>query len=107
MTDELNAWIKSGEYLPDLMRDFHDQKELFKTLHQTVNVKGHKYAGDVSWVVGHCYTVDIFLWWMAQHGYVLRRASKKRGYRDLETSLSTARQARSHQLLSALKGGAE
>ncbi len=29
----LEDWLNSGEYLPHIMRDFHDQKDLFKTIH--------------------------------------------------------------------------
>ncbi len=29
----LADWLKSGEYLPEFMRDFHDQKDVFKAMH--------------------------------------------------------------------------
>ena len=32
----LNAWMKSGEYLPAFMRDFHDQKDIFKAVYELV-----------------------------------------------------------------------
>jgi hypothetical protein len=102
MADNINEWLKSGAYLPDLMRDFHDQKDLFKALHEKVSVEKHPYAGEVSWVAGQCYTIDIFLWWMAQHGYLLRRATHKRDFRDIRTSITSARETRLDQARAAL-----
>ncbi|HBE9089627.1 TPA: hypothetical protein KNG84_001649, partial [Serratia fonticola] len=32
----LAKWLKSGEYLPAFMRDFHDQKDIFKAMHFTI-----------------------------------------------------------------------
>ena len=37
MTNELDTWLKSGEYLPPPLRDFHDQKEVFKTIHERIS----------------------------------------------------------------------
>ena len=71
MTD-LQTWLKSGKYLPTFMRDFHDQKDVFKSI--------HKLYGDVdipnppSWIDAHVYTVDRFLWYMASRGYTLQKA---------------------------------
>ncbi len=43
------------------MRDFHDQKDTFKALHDMVAVEKHDDCKDVSWVAGQCYVIDIFL----------------------------------------------
>lgn len=87
MTDSaVQEWRKSGKYLPRFLRDFHDQKDVFKAMHSMVNVEGHDYAKEISWVAGHCYVIDIFLWHMARHGYVLRRADKKLPFEDIETN---------------------
>lgn len=29
----MEKWLESGNYLPKFMRDFHDQKDLFKSMH--------------------------------------------------------------------------
>lgn len=84
MDSRVQEWRKSGAYLPDFLRDFHDQKDTFKTLHTTVDVGNHGYCGDVDWVKGQCYVVDIFLWHMARHGYVLRRTNKRLPFDDIE-----------------------
>jgi len=83
-------FVKSGGYLPPVMRDFHDQKDIFKAIHELVAVEKHAYAGSVDWVAGQCYVVDIFLWWMAQRGYTLQRSRQAVEFRDLQEDLSQA-----------------
>lgn len=90
MDATVQQWRKSGRYLPRFMRDFHDQKDLFKALHDTVDVAGHDYCKDVSWIAGQCYVIDIFLWHMARHGWVLRRAAKKLPFDDIEKTTKAA-----------------
>lgn len=67
-------WLESGKYLPTIMRDFHDQKDLFKAIHNNVKVEDHSYVKDVGWVTGQCYVIDIFLWTMAKRGYTLQKS---------------------------------
>lgn len=77
----VTGWLRSGEYLPDFMRDFHEQKDLFKAVDEvkqrSVERNGGSYMSDLSWSDAHVYTVDIFLWMMARHGYTLQRSRKK------------------------------
>lgn len=75
--NEIEEWLKSGKYLPGFMRDFHAQKALFKAIHGSIDVKACGYTEDVDWVTGQCYAVDMFLWWMARHGYTLSRSKKR------------------------------
>ena len=83
----MKKWLDSGEYLPSFLRDFHDAKDFFKTLHSTVKVEGD-YIKDINWVSGQCYVIDIFLWWAAKHGYTLQ-ASRKKGieFQDINESI--------------------
>ncbi len=87
----LDQWMRSGEYLPPFMRDFHDQKEVFKTIHETVDTGKHEYTRGVSWVTGHCYVIDIFLWFMAKRGWTLQRSRTQVEFRDLEADLEARR----------------
>jgi hypothetical protein len=80
---KVEQWRKDGRHLPRFMRDFHDQKDIFKAMHSMTAVEKHEYAKDVSWVVGQCYVIDIFLWFMARHGYTLQRTPKKLPFEDL------------------------
>jgi hypothetical protein len=96
---KLEQWLKSGEYLPSIMRDFHDQKDIFKTIHETINVEGHDYAKEVNWIAGQCYVIDIFLWWMARRGYTLQRSRAKQEF----VSLSETLRQQEAQRMSAIK----
>ena len=79
---ELNEFLKSGEYLPPILRDFHDQKNIFKSMH-------HLYQDNPSaetapnWRDGQIYTVDWFLWFMASRGYTLQKSRKKMAFREI------------------------
>ncbi|MCG6232844.1 hypothetical protein K6102_07375 [Vibrio furnissii] len=70
--DKLSEWLTSGEYLPHFMRDFHDQKDVFKAMHNTIhNADENGNPRD-----GHIYVVDTFLWYMARCGYTLQMSRK-------------------------------
>lgn len=84
-----------------VLRDFHDQKDIFKTVHDIVDVKNHEYAKDVSWIVGQCYVIDIFLWFMAKRGYTLQRSRTKLEFRDLEADVAACRN-RSSQVFASI-----
>lgn len=93
MPDNMNDWMTSGGYLPDFMRDFHDQKDLFKTVDETAQrsvEKGNNYIEDMSWVAAQVYTVDIFLWVMAKHGYTLQRSRKPFSFFDIRATVGDA-----------------
>lgn len=84
MTDkQVLKWRDDGKYLPKLLQDFHDQKDLFKTMHESIDLHKHAYAKSVSWVAGHCYVIDVFLWFMARHGYTLQRTRTKLDFDDI------------------------
>lgn len=94
MKKDVEKWREDGKYLPECMRDFHDQKDLFKAIHHTIAVEGHGYAKDVSWMVGQCYVIDIFLWFMAQHGYTLQKSRANVDFLDLDKRVAWASQQR-------------
>ena len=86
MSDDFDKWMTSGSYLPDFMRDFHDQKDLFKALDEVAErsvANGNAYIKDLSWVGAQVYTVDIFLWVMAKHGYTLQKTRKPFSFGDI------------------------
>lgn len=96
--DATQKWLDSLKYLPEPLRDFHDQKEIFKAMHEIINVQGHDFARRVDWVAGQCYVIDIFLWFMARRGYTLQRSRAKVPFRDLHADISEARKRRDHAL---------
>jgi hypothetical protein len=90
----IDDWLKSAEYLPKAMRDFHDAKDLFKTIHDRVAIDKNDYARDVSWVSGQCYVIDIFLWFMAKRGYTLQRSRKRLPFSDLGADVAESKRIR-------------
>lgn len=92
MDDKLKQWRISGKYLPPFLRDFHDQKDLFKNVHTFVDVKGHEYCKDIDWVAGHCYVIDIFLWYMARKGYTLQRSRQRLEFENVHDDTKARKQ---------------
>lgn len=92
--EKTQAWLRSCEYLPPFMRDFHDQKDLFQALDEVVQNRKDtdSYTKDLSWVAAHVYTVDVFLWMMAKNGYTLQRSRKRVPFNDIYTWVSSAKQ---------------
>jgi len=83
MDDGLKQWRKDGKHLPYVLRDFHGQKDIFRAMHEMTEVDKNEYAKDISWVSGHCYVIDCFLWFMARHGYTLQRSRARIKFEDL------------------------
>jgi hypothetical protein len=92
---EKKEWIKNQQYLPKNMQDFHDQKDLFKTIfhHWPVDPEKHTSMNGINWVNSMCFTFDFFLRWMALHGYTLQRCRKKFDFHNLEDSVKSLKEA--------------
>ena len=90
-TDE---WLKSGKYLPAPLRDFHDQKDVFKAIDDTVKPDPTGVVQRPSWIDAHCYVIDVFLWYMARRGYTLQRTRRKGEYRNLAADIDACNQRR-------------
>jgi len=89
----MDEWLKNGKYLPEEIRDFHDQKDLFKGIHENVKMED-SYTKDITWAAGHCYVIDIFLWFMAKRGYTLQKSRKNLKFRSLSDDIKMLNQAR-------------
>lgn len=87
MADDLKRWRDDGEHLPEFMRDFHDQKDVFKAIGSVPPPSSSIGAAEINWMQAHVYTVDRFLWFMARHGYVLRKSSAKLPFDDIGVTL--------------------
>ena len=72
----IQDYLKEGNHLPDFIKDFHDQKDLFKAIY-TQWQEDNEVLKKVSWVDAHVFTIDIFLWWMGLHGYKLQKNRAK------------------------------
>ncbi|GBR02136.1 hypothetical protein ACFFGF_04955 [Asaia lannensis] len=90
--DAFEKWLNSQQYLPREIRDFHDQKSLFKFVDKTrlanVDRNNGSYMSGMNWVDSMVYTGDVFLWVMAQHGYTLQKSRKKFDFPDLKEALA-------------------
>jgi hypothetical protein len=78
MKSDVEQWLATGKYLPEFMRDFHDQKDVFRTIHGRI-----KPEPDISWITGQCYVVDVFLHFMARRGYTLQKNRSNVAFRDI------------------------
>lgn len=86
-------YTQEANHIPDFMKDFHDCKDLFKSINQQYS-KGDK-PSPVNWVDAHVYTVDYFLWFMGQHGYKLQKIkSKDVDFYDLHETLKALKEDR-------------
>lgn len=106
MSKSLSAWMSAGKYLPPFMRDFHDQKELFKTIDDATIKRPDDLVKRPDWVSAHCYVIDVFLWFMAQRGYTLQRCRKQAEFRDIEADLKEWRDWRTQQASAAMRHAA-
>lgn len=73
----------NDEYLSPYLRDFHNQKDVFKKMircyddwintmpeYQTENLR------NLTWIDLHILTIDFILWHLAKQGYTLRANNK-------------------------------
>jgi len=96
---KVQEWLESGKYLPLCLRDFHDQKDLFKYLDEvrerSVKKNGGAYMASLTFRDAQIYTIDIFLWVMARHGYTLQRSRKGLCFSDLDDTIARSNKSRS------------
>jgi len=59
MDSQVRAWRDEGKHLPPFMRDFHDAKELFKSIDQYIVCEDGHPANQVNWIQAQCYTIDV------------------------------------------------
>lgn len=88
MDNQLKQWRDAQKHLPEFMRDFHNCKQLFKGISEYIVCEDDHPANQVNWRQAHCYTIDVFLWFMAQHGYTLQRCRAKQNFDDLDALLN-------------------
>jgi hypothetical protein len=107
-TDDLIRWREEGAHLPDFMRDFHDQKDLFKSIAGIPPPPSSIAAAEINWMQAHVYTIDRFLWFMARHGYTLQKSRAKLPFSDIGETLGQMvkdrREAESSILRQAMNG---
>ncbi len=104
MSNNFNKWREEGKHLPEFLRDFHDQKDLFKYLHDAVDIEDHGMVKDINWTQGHAYVIDIFLFVMAKYGYTLQKSRSHFNFSDLESVIQENNKRRSDIFAKSLLG---
>ena len=105
MSPELQTWRQAGHHLPGILKDFHDQKEIFQAMHFMIGESGRSdLIRQPTWVEGQCYVVDVFLWFMARHGYTLQRSRAKQPFDSLKDNVAAVKAHRDACLELALTG---
>ncbi|MFT8480213.1 hypothetical protein [Gluconobacter oxydans] len=103
---KVQEWLESGEYLPSFLRDFHDQMDLFKYLDEvrerSVKKNGGPYMASLTFSDAQIYTIDIFLWVMARHGYTLQRSRNGLCFSDLSDTIARSNKSRSDSAVALL-----
>lgn len=97
---DIGAWLKSGKHLPIWLRDFHDQKDTFKAIHEIYC--GNESAKEINWREAHCYVIDMFLWFMARRGYTLQRTRTKLEFGDVRIDVAAQKELRNKTFHAAI-----
>lgn len=77
-------WRNEQGHLPECLKDFHNAKSVFRAIGQYLESEE---GCPVSWVDGHVYTIDWFLWFMAIHGYKLTKTTTKVKVKNLDETI--------------------
>jgi len=83
-------WRDSGAHLPEFLRDFHHQKDLFKCL---VSHFDNSDECPLNFRDAQVFTIDWFLWFlwfMAIHGYKLTKTTAKVEHKDIHESIENS-----------------
>lgn len=92
----IDEFRSGGKHLPRILRDFHDQKDVFKTIHSTVELP--KELANLSWVAAHIYVIDIFLWFMAKRGYTLQKSRANVEFVNINDDIKRVKDAETEAL---------
>jgi len=104
MNEPLRAWRQAGKHLPECLRDFHDAKNLFRTMHALQGPGADSVIKTPNCVEGQAYVIDHFLWFMAQHGYTLQRSRAKMGFDNLDEKIAAHRESELSGLRAIIQG---
>lgn len=98
-------YTESSAYLPSFLRDFHNQKSLFKIIWCRTNLSSFpKEIQTLGWVNFHILIIDLFLWWMAKRGYTLQRSRQKVEFLDLQQDIEEYKNEESEAFMKFLEG---
>lgn len=83
-SQNLRGWLKSGKHLPEFLGT-NDGKvdRVFRLIHRLYPYKEESEFYEISSTKAEIYTIDKFLWFMAQCGYTLQRNRSNQEFQDL------------------------
>ncbi len=96
------GYLEKQRNLPSFLKDFHDQKDFFKTIDEWLDKKEND-LDNISWIQAHIYTIDNFLWFMGMHGYTLQKSRAKIEFHDIYETLDEFNKKRLEKSASFLK----
>jgi len=103
---DLKQWLDDGNYLPEPLKDFHDQKRVFQRLDEMVGRRDWP-NGSPDWMTCQLFTIDVFLWFMASHGYTLQKSrlphDRRPPFCDLGTTMEDYERRRMDAFAEMLK----
>lgn len=98
-----NEYVSSGEHLPDILKDFQDQKDFFKAIYAQWG-ENTDVLKAVTWMDAHVFTIDVFLHWAGLHGYKLQKSRAKNvDFYDIQETISTIKAKASERFAEMLK----
>lgn len=97
MDKQLEQWREDKKHLPEFLKDFHDQKDFFKYLHEALRLHDHELLKDVSWIQNHVYTMDMLLFVLARYGWTLQRSRAHQNFDDLDSKIKEMNDYKSQQ----------
>lgn len=106
----IDNYFKTQKHLPPFLRDFHDQKDFFKAMHEYFAEQEAKHPNkypkgmirNTEWAEGMCYTIDRFLKFMMFHGYKLQKDRSKGPFFDIHQTIAEFGEIRAKILTEAL-----
>lgn len=102
MDKQLEQWRQDKKHLPEFLKDFHDQKDFFKYLHEALQLQDHDLLKDVSWIQNQVYTMDMLLFVLARYGWTLQRSRAHQNFDDLDAKIKEMNDYRSQQFQNIL-----
>lgn len=91
--------------LPDFLKDFHDQKYVFKFIHTIIdreNDENH-ILEQISFVDAQIYTIDYFLFIMFKYGYTIQKSRAKFDFYNIEQDIKKMKENQAESFVNMLK----
>ena len=85
-------WLRAEEHLPYFLKDFHDQKVVFRELEEWGRNPSRPALYEVPAVCAQLYVMDVLLPWLAHHGYTVQRTRARLPFYNLSDTLRASRE---------------